>query len=122
MFTQGEIEQVMKRARVAGSGIDFDWFKPVVEAAEAIDILGHQVEVVEVGGAAGDGDYMLILIVNGVRFASEPLAFENHWTEDLNEAPVTDQVLHLLAVAVRQIKKIETVRDTWYTAKPVTAL
>jgi hypothetical protein len=46
MFTQGEIEQVIQHARVAGSKIDFDWFDAAVLSASELGILGHDVEVI----------------------------------------------------------------------------
>lgn len=113
MFTQGEIYKVMKQSRTGnGPSIDFDWFDTVVTAASETGVLGHDVEVVTVNDA-----YMLILVVNGVRFASKTLEYDEEWHEQYMQEPVRDSVLHLLEIAVRVIKEIETARDTWYAAK-----
>ena len=119
MFTQGEIEQVIAAARLGnGPGIDFDFFGEVVEAASECGVLGHDVEVLDVEYKGSTGN-LLILIVNGIRFASRRLSYEELWHEDWSQITLQDQVLKLLETAVREIKQIETVRDTWYAASPV---
>lgn len=116
MFTMSEIDQVMDAGKLRGEpSIDFDWFDTVVEAAESSGVLPHTLETLP----SGDGNVMLILIVNGVRFCSQLLIFEDEWKEDWIGEPVQDSVLRLLEIAVREIKKIETIRDTWYQPLPV---
>lgn len=116
MFTQEQIDKVKDRSRISSHGpsIDFDWFDTVVESACELGILGHEVDVYPV---TPDGVFLLVLIVNGVRFATPGLSFEEEWTEEYVGEPVDTSVRRLLDIALREIKKIEVTRDTWYTKK-----
>jgi len=116
VFTKEELDKVSEAAQTGGVSIDFDWFDTVVEKASELGVLGHEVTVDTVGPHEA---FRLILTVNGVRFASPLLTFEDHWREEYMQEPVSDSVLRLLVIAVREIKQIETARDTWYTAKQV---
>ena len=121
MFTMGEIDKVMDAGSLRREpSIDFDWFDTVVEAASELGILGHEVTVDTVGPA--QEAFRLILIVNGVRFASARLTFEDNWSEEYAQEPVNDSVLRLLTIAVREIKKIQTARDTWFKPLPTVGL
>jgi hypothetical protein len=109
VFTKDELDKVVEAARTGRVSIDFDWFDTVVEAASELGILGHEVTVDTVGPMEA---FRLILTVNGVRFASSLLTFEDNWSEEYAQEPVNDSVLRLLIIAVREIKKIQTAQDT----------
>lgn len=117
MFTQDEIEKVMIQARVSRlcPTIDFDWFDTIVEAAEEVGVLGHEIEIDTLGESGGD--FRLLLIINGLRLGSQRLTFEKEWSEQYVQEPVQDSVQRLLGIAMREIKQIETTRDTWYAAR-----
>lgn len=117
MFTQGEIEQVMRSVKTSGvaGDIDFSHFGEVLDAACHLGIIEHETETIP---EMETGNVFLILIVNGCRFVSQSLIWEDEWSEELDHGPVQDAVLKLLEIAVREIKKIERIRDTAYARKP----
>lgn len=117
MFTQGEIDQVMEAARTGGPSIDFDWFDTIVEKAAEIGVISDEVEVDVLDDTRGGG-FRLLLIVNGSRLGSRTLRFEDEWKEEWLGEPVGDSVLRMLALAVAEIKNIQTVHNTWFVARP----
>lgn len=119
MLTQSDIDKVIAECVELGPGcpsINFDWFEPVVETASRIGVLGHDAVVLPVNPGGRDG-YALVLTVNGVRFVSETLYFEEEWNEDWAHESLSESVLKLLTIALRVIREIEVARDTWYTVK-----
>lgn len=119
MFTQGEIDQVAKTAKTGGSSIDFDWFDTIVENASELGVISDEVEVDTLGDTSIlGGGFRLLLIVNGSRFASRVLRFEDEWKEEWMGEPVGDSIVRMLSLAVAEIKNIRTVHNTWFVARP----
>ena len=118
MFTQGEIEQVMAASKTGGASIDFDWFDTIVENASELGVIRDEVEVdvIEEISPRGGG-FRLLLVVNGNRLGSRVLRFEEEWEEEWAGEPVSDSVLRMLALAVAEIKNIQTVHNTSFVAR-----
>ncbi len=88
-----------------------------MEAASRLGVIQEEVEVTP-AGMLGDG-FLLILIVDGNRLASNLLAFEELWSEDYHGFSNTQAVVKMLELASLEISKITLKHRTWFTPRPV---